>query len=69
MDAWSCDLMRGIVKDMIESELGRPLTDEEENIVDEHTEIVTELYRLDKRRRVLVQKIVNMKEVSKKLPE
>lgn len=69
MDAWSCDLMRGIVKDMIESELGRPLTNEEENIVDEHTEIVTELYRLDKRRKELVQKIVDMKDISKKLPD
>ena len=61
--------MRGIVKDMIESELGRPLTDEEESIVDEHTEIVTELYRLDKRRKELVQKIVDMKDISKKLPD
>jgi len=69
MDAWSCDLMRGIVKDLIENELGRPLTDEEENIVDEHTEIVTELYRLDKRRKELVQKIVDMKDISKKLPD
>jgi len=69
MDAWSYDFMRGIVKDMIECELGRPLTNEEENIVDEHTEIVTELYRLDKRRKELVQKIVDMKDISKKLPD
>jgi hypothetical protein len=59
--------MRGIIKNIIESELGRPLTIEEENIVDEHTELVTEIYKLDKRRRELVQKIANMKDASKRL--
>ena len=61
--------MKGIVKNMIETDFGRPLTPEEEQIVDEHTEIVTELYKLDKRRKELVQKIVEMRETTKKLPD
>lgn len=61
--------MRGIVKNIIETDFGRPLTSEEEQIIDEHTEIVTELYKLDKRRKELVQKIVEMRKISKKLPD
>jgi hypothetical protein len=52
--------MKNIVKDMLEGELGRTLTNDEEEIIDEHTEIVTELYKLNKRRKELLQKIIEM---------
>lgn len=54
------DFMKNIVKDMLEGELGRSLTNDEEEIIDEHTEIVTELYKLNKRRKELLQKIIEM---------
>ena len=61
--------MKGVIKDMLESELGRTLTDEEGQIIDEHTEVVTELYKLNKRRKELLQKIIEMSDISKKLPD
>ena len=54
------DFMKNIVKNMLEDELGRTLTNDEEEIIDEHTEIVTELYKLNKRRKELLQKIIEM---------
>jgi hypothetical protein len=61
--------MKGIVKGIIENDLGRTLTLEEEEILDEHTEIVTELYKLEKRKKELEKKIFEMKDISRKFPD
>ena len=61
--------MKDIVKGIIENDLGRTLTFEEEEILDEHTEIVTELYKLEKRKKELEKKIFEMKDISEKFPD